>query len=107
MYSESARKERFSHGTQTRSRPQHLAAKLLAIRQNLGVTQTEMAKLLESAVHSKHLSELVSGRREPNLLVLLRYARVANISVDSLIDDTVSLFGANEAHVGNNSHSIS
>ena len=76
-------------GQKRRSRPERLPAKLLAIREALGVNQTEMAKLLKC--ESKRLSELESGRREPNLLLLLNYARLAKVSVESLIDDTRDL----------------
>ena len=61
-------------GQKARSRPERLPAKLLAIRQALGVNQTEMAKMLESNLRRTRLSEYESGRREPNLLVVLRYA---------------------------------
>ena len=76
-------------GQKARSRPERLPAKLLAIRQALGVNQTEMAKLLKC--ESKRLSELESGRREPNLLLLLNYARLGKVTVESLIDDTLDL----------------
>ena len=76
-------------GQKARSRPERLPAKLLVIRQKLGVNQTETAKLLKC--ESKRLSELESGRREPNLLLLLNYARLAKVSVESLIDDTLDL----------------
>jgi DNA-binding XRE family transcriptional regulator len=76
-------------GQRPRSRPERLAAKLLEIRQRLGVNQTEMAKLLKC--ESKRLSELESGRREPNLLLLLSYARLARVPVENLIDDDLDL----------------
>ena len=76
-------------GQKARSRPERLPAKLLVIRQKLGVNQTEMAKLLKC--ESKRLSELESGRREPNLLLLLNYARLAKVTVENLIDDTLDL----------------
>jgi len=76
-------------GQKPRLRPQHLAAKLLAIRSKIGVSQTEMARLLNQ--NSKRMSELESGRREPNLPLLLSYARLAKVSVESLIDDEIDL----------------
>ena len=76
-------------GQKARSRPERLPAKLLVIRQKLGVNQTEMAKLLKC--ESKRLSELESGRREPNLLLLLNYARLAKVLVENLIDDDLDL----------------
>ena len=74
-----------------RSKPQRLAAKLLAIRQHLGMGQMKMPKLLDSDIRYTRVSEWERGRREPNLMLLLRYARLANVSVESLIDDDVDL----------------
>jgi transcriptional regulator with XRE-family HTH domain len=78
-------------GKKARSRPERLPAKLLAIRRALGVNQTEMAKLLESATLNKRLSEYESGRREPDLLVVLKYAKLGRVPVESLIDDNLDL----------------
>jgi hypothetical protein len=38
-----------------------------------------------------HISLFESGGRVPSLLVLLAYARVSHISLESLLDDTMSL----------------
>jgi transcriptional regulator with XRE-family HTH domain len=38
-----------------------------------------------------HISEFEQGKREPSLPVLLRYARVAGLQVDALIDDEIDL----------------
>ena len=77
-------------GRGPRKKPERLASKLLAIRQDLGITQLEMARRLDFPAYSR-LSEYESGRREPNLLLLLRYARIANVAVDFLIDDGLDL----------------
>jgi len=74
-----------------RSKPQRLAAKLLAIRQHLGVGQFKMAKLLESNQPHTRLSEYEHGKREPNLMLLLKYARLANVPVENVIDDDLDL----------------
>jgi len=74
-----------------RPKPERLAAKLLAIRQHLGVSQTKMMKLLESDLNYTRISEWEIGRREPNLMVLLQYARLANVPVENLIDDDLDL----------------
>jgi transcriptional regulator with XRE-family HTH domain len=76
-------------GQKPRKRPKHLPAKLLAVRQTLGLTQRQMAALLDRNLPHLQLSEFESGRREPSLLVLLAYARLANCSVEQLIDDTI------------------
>ena len=78
-------------GTRPRPKPKHLPAKLLAIRQKLGASQSEMAKLLEFKKGCARMSEYESGAREPDLLLLLRYARLAHVSVDVLIDDELEL----------------
>jgi transcriptional regulator with XRE-family HTH domain len=38
-----------------------------------------------------HVYRFETGQREPSLLVLLEYARVANVSVEALIEDEVDL----------------
>jgi transcriptional regulator with XRE-family HTH domain len=74
-------------GKKPRNKPQQLAAKLLAIRQNLGISQVEMAQRLNFRYYTR-LSEYESGRREPNLLILLAY-EACDCSVEQLIDDTI------------------
>jgi transcriptional regulator with XRE-family HTH domain len=74
-----------------RRKPKKLADKLLAIRERLGVSQTEMARLLDLKQTYTVVSSYESGRREPDLIVLLEYARVAGVSTDVLIDDKLKL----------------
>ena len=78
-------------GQKARSRPERLPAKLLAIRRALRVSQFEMAKLMGSPSIYKRLSEFESGRREPDLLLVLKYARLAKVPVENLIDDNLDL----------------
>lgn len=78
----------------SRPQPRKLAAKLRLIRMRLNLTQEQMAGIVEhkrSPVYPGHISEFESGRREPSLLVLLRYARAVDLPVDWLIDDEVKL----------------
>jgi transcriptional regulator with XRE-family HTH domain len=74
-----------------RRQPKKLARKLLRIRQMLGVSQTEMAKLLKLEISYTAVSAYELGTREPDLLTLLQYARVAGVSTDVLIDDKQNL----------------
>ena len=74
-----------------RAQPEHLAAKLLAIRQRMGASQTEMTAILDMNVSAARVCEYEQGKREPSLLVLLRYARIAGVHVDDLIDDKTDL----------------
>lgn len=73
-----------------RPRPAQLAAKLLAIRQHLRLSQPKMCRLLSLEMYHR-ISEYETGRREPTLMLLLRYARVANACLESIIDDDMDL----------------
>src|SRR4051812_10025786 len=81
-------------GSKRRAQPKRMGKKLLRIRDDLDLTQEQMAKRLdlkESPVYPTHVSEFEHGKREPSLLVLLRYARLAGVSTDVLIDDSLDL----------------
>jgi transcriptional regulator with XRE-family HTH domain len=78
-------------GNAKRGRPRRLPEKLLAVREKLGASQTEMARLIGQGMSSARISEYEAGKREPNLMVLLHYAKAAEISTDNLIDDSVEL----------------
>ena len=75
----------------TRRRPKNLPRKLWAIRKKLDVSQTEMARLLDLDVAYTAVSGYELGTRQPDLLVLLKYARLAGVSTDVLIDDKLKL----------------
>jgi transcriptional regulator with XRE-family HTH domain len=78
-------------GRTRRRKPKRLAQKLLAIRKKLGVSQPEMAKLLDLTVTYTVVSAFERGKQEPDLIILLRYARLAGASTDVLIDDKLDL----------------
>jgi len=81
-------------GQKQRPQPKRLAAKLLAIRENLELTQEQMAerfKRVPSPPDGGAISRFETGQREPSLLVLLEYARLARVSTDVLIDDGLHL----------------
>ena len=73
--------------------PQNLAKKLLQIREFLNLSQTEMLKRLgfDDRLYRSNISQYERGEREPPLLVILNYAKVAGITVEILIDDEVEL----------------
>ncbi len=77
----------------SRPRPARLAEKLLQIRTALGLSQSGMLKRLEMDEESyrHYISHFETGKREPPLLVLLRYARAVNVAVEALIDDELDL----------------
>ena len=78
-------------GQRPRPKPKKLAAKLFAIRQRLGLSQSQMAYFLKYKVNAARVSEYEKGTREPSLLVLLNYAHAANISMESLANDKIEL----------------
>jgi transcriptional regulator with XRE-family HTH domain len=80
-------------GVKARQRPERLAEKLLQIRVALGLSQSELVRRLdlEDAISYKKISDYERGQREPSLIILLQYARVAGVSTDVLIDDRLDL----------------
>jgi transcriptional regulator with XRE-family HTH domain len=74
--------------------PKKLAKKLAQIRADLGLSQTQMVKALNykaSPLRPAQISQFETGRREPPLMLLFAYARLAGVSTDVLIDDSQRL----------------
>jgi transcriptional regulator with XRE-family HTH domain len=73
--------------------PRRLGAKLLQIRTALGLSQNGMLERLSSpeGLLGTSISAYERGAREPPLLVLLKYARAANVTVEALINDDLEL----------------
>ena len=78
-------------GRSRRNKPMKLSHKLLAIRKRLRMSQSEMARALELKVHYSAVSNFELGTREPDLLIVLRYARLAGITMEMIVDDQLSL----------------
>lgn len=80
-------------GKSARERPKRLAAKLLQIRVGLGLSQNEMVKALQAKdkISRSMVSGYEVGRREPPLLVLLKYSQLAGVHMEVLIDDELDL----------------
>lgn len=76
-----------------RQRAERLAEKLLQVRLAFGLSQTEMLRRLgaEEMVAYNRISEYERGIREPPLPILLRYARLAGVPTEVLIDDELDL----------------
>ncbi|HEX8128898.1 MAG TPA: helix-turn-helix transcriptional regulator [Pyrinomonadaceae bacterium] len=72
---------------------ERLAEKLLQIRNAFGLSQSDMLRRLgfEQIIDYKRISEFELGKNEPPLAILLKYARVAGVCVDVLIDDELDL----------------
>ena len=80
-------------GTNPRVRPKRLAEKLRYIRTSLNLTQEGLLQALgiEGLVTQSKISEFESGKREPSLLVLLQYSRLAGVHMEDLVNDEADL----------------
>jgi transcriptional regulator with XRE-family HTH domain len=80
-------------GKSVRERPSRLAEKLRHIRKALGLSQNGMIRSmgLTDKIVQADISTYEIDQREPPLKVLLAYARAANVAVEALIDDDLSL----------------
>jgi transcriptional regulator with XRE-family HTH domain len=77
-------------GKTKRDSPRKLAKKLKNIRLSLSLSQGGMAKRLGLKERAS-VSGYELGTREPSLPILLKYARLAGVSTDVLIDDKLRL----------------
>ena len=81
-------------GRAARPKPDRLAEKLRVVREKLGFSQGELVlrlKLEESSISRSSIAGYELGMKEPPLPILLKYARLANVIVDVLIDDELDL----------------
>ena len=78
-------------GRSRRNKPLQLSQKLLAIRKRLRMSQTEMARALELKVHYSAVSNFELGTREPDLIIVMRYARLAGVTMETIVDDQMNL----------------
>jgi len=80
-------------GKASRQKPKYLGEKLKRIRFALDLSQGGMLRLLgfEDEGYRNYISDFENDKREPSLPILLRYAQVANVWVDVLINDELDL----------------
>lgn len=80
-------------GRGSREKPGRLGEKLTQVRSALGLSQNEVLSRMGLAekLSRDDISKYERGVREPSLIVILRYARVAGVHVEDLIDDNVDL----------------
>jgi transcriptional regulator with XRE-family HTH domain len=78
--------------SKSRRVPAKLADKLLAIREQMGLSQNEMVKRLnaETEINRGKISEYERGQRIPPLHILLAYARAAGTTMEVLVDDELN-----------------
>jgi transcriptional regulator with XRE-family HTH domain len=77
-----------------RAVPKKLAKKLRQVRVRRGLSQAEMVKALNykaTPLRASQISTYEHGKREPPLMLLLAYARFAGVSMETLVDDRLTL----------------
>ena len=80
-------------GRKSRQKPTRLAEKLAQIRLGLGLSQNEMIRRIgaEDTLTQNRISDYELGVHEPSLIILLRYARTANVALEAIVDDELDL----------------
>lgn len=81
-------------GRSRQPRPSRLAVKLRELRLKLNLSQEQMFERLgetKTPLYRGHIGLYETGQRVPPLLVLLRYARVAGVLMETLVDDELDL----------------
>jgi transcriptional regulator with XRE-family HTH domain len=74
--------------------PKKLGKKMRQIRESLGMSQRQIVEALnyrDTPLRASQISQYETGQREPTMMLVLAYARLAKVSVESLIDDKVKL----------------
>ena len=77
-----------------RAMPKKLGKKLLQIRESLGMSQREIVKALnykDTPLRASQISQYETGQREPTMMLVLAYARLANVPMEYLVDDKIKL----------------
>jgi transcriptional regulator with XRE-family HTH domain len=77
-----------------RAMPKKLGKKLRQIREGLGMSQRQIVEALnykDTPLRASQISQYENGQREPTMMLVLAYARLAGISTDVLIDDKMKL----------------
>ena len=76
-----------------RLKPRRLTEKLLHIRTELGLSQNQMLRKLGMADlrFRSSISSYELGDSQPPLPILLRYARLAGVCLDVIVDDELNL----------------
>ena len=73
--------------------PSRLGEKFMQIRAALNLTQQGMLERLDlpAEITQSNISAYERGTKEPPLLVIMKYAEVANVWIDVLVNDSLDL----------------
>jgi transcriptional regulator with XRE-family HTH domain len=77
-----------------RAMPKKLGKKMKQIRESLGMSQREIVKALnykDTPLRASQISQYETGQREPTMMLVLAYARLAKIPMEDLVDDKMKL----------------
>lgn len=79
---------------QRRAMPKKLGKKMRQIREQLGMSQRQMVDALNytaTPLRASQLSQYENGQREPTMMLVLAYARLAKVPMECLVDDRMKL----------------
>jgi transcriptional regulator with XRE-family HTH domain len=77
---------------QRRAMPKKLGKKLLQIRLSLGLSQRQLVEALnykDTPLRASQISQYENGQREPTMMLVLAYARLAKVPMETLVDDKI------------------
>lgn len=77
-----------------RAMPKRLGKKMRQIREQLGMSQREIVTALnyrDTPLRASQISQYENGQREPTMMLVLAYARLANVPMEILVDDKLKL----------------
>lgn len=77
-----------------RAMPKKLGKKMRQIREDLGMSQREIVEALsykDTPLRASQISQYESGQREPTMMLVLAYARLAKVPMEALVDDKMRL----------------
>lgn len=79
---------------QRRAMPKKLGKKMRQIRERLGMSQREIVVALnykDTPLRASQISQYENGQREPTMMLVLAYARLAKVPMEILVDDKLKL----------------
>lgn len=77
-----------------RAMPKKLGKKLRQIRESLGMSQREIVTALnykDTPLRASQISQYENSQREPTMMLVLAYARLAKVPMERLVDDKMKM----------------
>lgn len=77
-----------------RAMPKKLGKKLRQIREGLGMSQRQIVDALkykDTPLRASQISQYENGQREPTMMLVLAYARLAKVPMEALVDDKMKV----------------